>query len=343
MPATIKQIAKFAGVSLPTVSHVLNKRGQFTEQTKQKVFAAARELGYTPNGAARAMRSQRTRQVGVVFLNEPSRVSAVPHTHFLISGVNAGLEAADYLLCLVRLSDVEAGASASRVFRERLLDGVIVLNSVGPQVESRIKKLGCPTVWADTNHWHASACIRRDEREAGALAANALIAGGSKRIVWVGPSPVSTSEGDHFSFAERREGAKSAAMVAGVDWIELLHAQYWTDALHHDLKPFLSERDPSRRTGILAYDGIYRGPLVMTAAMLERLVPGVDFALAACDESPLTTDLFPMMTRVAFDRFALGKRAAEMLIQRIERPEEPCPSELHHDRLVVGETATLLD
>lgn len=345
MAVTIKQIAERAGVSLPTVSHVLNKRGHFSVSTREKVFAVARDLGYTPNGAARAMRNQKTRYVGVVYLNEASRLSAIPHAHFLIAGVNAGLEAAGYVLCLVRLGDLGEGdgSSVSRVFREKLLDGVVVLNAVGPEVEKRVEQLGTAVVWADTNHWDAQCCIRRDEREAGMLAARALLEGGSRRVVWVGPSRVPFSEGEHYSFAQRREGALAEVRAAGAEWVELYHAPFWTESLHRDLKPFLNERDSSRRAGFLAYDGIYRGSLVMTAAMLERRVPGADFALAACDDSSLTADLLPMMTRVEFDRTAMGRRAAEMIVRRIEKPEEACPSELHHDRLVAGSTAKLLD
>jgi DNA-binding LacI/PurR family transcriptional regulator len=208
-------------------------------------------------------------------------------------------------------------------------------------VELRIEKLVGSTVWADTNHWHEQGCVRRDEKLAGARAAQALLEGGSRRIVWVGPDHVPHNEGDHYSFALRREGAREVVDAAGAEWIETLQPPNWTDQTHRELRPFLSASDPARRAGLLTYDGIYRGPLVMTAAMIERRVPGVDFALAACDDSPLTTDLLPMLTRVEFDRTALGRRAAEMIVRRIEHPEEPCPSELHRDCFVAGSTATL--
>jgi DNA-binding LacI/PurR family transcriptional regulator len=349
---TIKQIAERAGVSLPTVSHVLNKRGHFSSATIEKVFSVARDLGYTPNGTARAMRNQRTRQVGVVYLNEPGRLSVVPYNHYLISGLNAGLEAAGYVLCLVRSSelsprsvDTEAGTahapSESRVFREKVLDGAVVLNQVTPAVEKRIEQLVPAVVWADTNHWHSEDCIRRDEREAGELAARKLIAGGSRRIAWIGAPPVMQAEGDHYSFSLRREGALAAVRAAGVEWNEVSVEPEWSDETHRLLRPFLTESDPARRFGILAYDGVYRGPLVMTAAMLERRLPGVDFALVACDDSPLVTDLTPMLTRVQFDRVELGRQAAEMIIQKIEHPEQPCASRLHHDRLVEGSTSRL--
>jgi len=340
---TIKQIAQKIGMSLPTVSHVLNQRGQFTEQTRRRVFDAARELGYVPNAAARTMRSRRTHQIGAVYLNAPDRVAAVPHNHFLIAGVNAGLEQAGYVLCVVRATDVtDADAGESRVFREKILDGVVVLNAIPEEVERRIEQLVPAVVWADTNHWLERGCVRRDEVHAGELAAQALIAGGAGRIVWVGPVHVFDSEGDHYSFEHRRTGAKRAVEAAGLEWNEVNVPPQWTPEGHRAIRSLICPHTPADRIGLLAYDGVYRAPQVLNVAMLERRRVGVDFSLAACDDTPLLSDQLPWLSRVEFDRYTLGMRAATMILKRLDGENESCLSELHRDRLVAGSTSVLL-
>ena len=344
MAATIKQIAQKIGMSLPTVSHVLNERGQFTVQTRELVFAAARELGYVPNAAARSMRSRRTKQIGAVYLNEPDRVSAAPHNHFLIAGVNAGLQQAGYVLCLVRATDVTAedGGVESRVFRERILDGVVVLNAIDVEVERRVEKLVPAVVWADTNHWTKEFCVRRDEVHAGKVSAEALIAGGARRIVWIGADHVTRPEGDHYSFMQRRQGAKDAIEAAGMEWQEIAIEPHYTTDGHRQLRKFLAPCKPEERWGLLVYDGVYRASQILHVAMLERRVVGVDFSLAACDDTPLVSDQLPWLSRVEFDRHLLGIRAAEMILKRLDGENESCLSELHRDRLVAGSTSVLL-
>jgi len=346
--ATLEQIALRAGVSSVTVANVLSGRtkGSYPSALAraQRIRAIAEELNYQPSAAARVMRSRQTMQIGAVYLNAPDRTSAAPHNHYLIAGVNAGLEQAGYVLCVVRATDVTAPAEAleSRVFREKILDGVVVLNAISPDVERRIEQLVPAVVWADTNHFHTHNCVRRDEFDAGSTAAEALIQGGARRIFWVGPAPVLTAEGDHYSFTHRREGAKRAVEAAGMQWNEIRTEPHWTPDGHRALKPLLSPAHPADRVGLITYDGIYRVAQVVHVAMLERRKVGVDFSLVACDDTPMTIDHFPQLTRVEFDRFALGKRTASMMLRRLEGNDGSCPSELHRDRLVAGTTATLL-
>ncbi len=345
MSVTIRQIADHVGMSLPTVSHVLNHRGKFTELTRTRVMAAARELGYVPNGAARAMRNQRTRQIGIVYLNVEGRVSASHHNTFLIDGVNDGLHSKGYVLCIVRASDMTDDTSStphSRVFSERLLDGVVVLNVVTPSVENRIEKMACAVVWADANHWLSDSCIRRNEFRAGELGARALLEGGARRLVYLDACDVPYEEGNHYSFAQRRAGVMSVAEAAGVECVVVPTEPFWTDETLVSLRPFLSADRPEDRFGILTYDGVYRAPLVFQAAMWLGRRPGVDFSLAACDDTPAVAEAFPMLTRVEFNRFELGRRAAQMMLSKLDPSGPPCPSELHQDRLVLGSTSRLL-
>ncbi|MEN2983792.1 MAG: LacI family DNA-binding transcriptional regulator, partial [Dictyoglomaceae bacterium] len=68
-PPTMKDVAKLAGVSVSTVSHVINKTRHVEEETKKKVLSAIKELGYRPNIVARSLRKKTTHTVGLIVSN----------------------------------------------------------------------------------------------------------------------------------------------------------------------------------------------------------------------------------------------------------------------------------
>lgn len=67
MKPKLNDVAKLAGVSATTVSRVINNHGYLSSQTKEKVFAAMRELHYQPNNMARSLQGKNTRLIGVIF------------------------------------------------------------------------------------------------------------------------------------------------------------------------------------------------------------------------------------------------------------------------------------
>jgi LacI family transcriptional regulator len=68
-PPTMKDVARLAGVSISTVSHVLNKTRRVEEETKKKVLSAIKELGYRPNIVARSLRKKSTNTIGLIVSN----------------------------------------------------------------------------------------------------------------------------------------------------------------------------------------------------------------------------------------------------------------------------------
>ncbi|MEZ4673302.1 MAG: LacI family DNA-binding transcriptional regulator [Caldilineaceae bacterium] len=73
---SIKDIAEVAGVSAPTVSRALQRRGRVSEQTRQHIIAVAKELGYTPSLVARGLVTQRSHSVGLVVTSLPIHFTA---------------------------------------------------------------------------------------------------------------------------------------------------------------------------------------------------------------------------------------------------------------------------
>jgi LacI family transcriptional regulator len=332
----LRAIAAEAGVSVDTVSRVLNGRikGMRRDAVERasRIQAIAQELNYLPNSTARAMQAKRTRQIGVLVRNNPKDRFTHPLSFETVLGINEGLESIGYILSVVRIDDVEEpNLPGSRVFRERMLDGMVVIHSLPGSVEQRIENLVPNCIWADAGVWRKERCIRRDEVLAGRLAAKALVDAGYRKIAWAGlvDRPVS----EHYSRADRLMGVRQVCDEAGIELTLLnVHSGKANDA-PRDLENWLRPD-----VGIVAY-GVYQARSLASLSNTMRRTPGWDFGLVSCDGSRDIDRFWPGLSRVAFDRFEVGQVAAQMMVQILERPDEPCPSRLISNEWIAGDTA----
>ena len=124
--ATLHDVAQRAGVSPQTVSNYLNGRHVTRPATRERVDRAIRELGYRPNAAARALRSQRARSIAFL-LEDPNNLGLHDplHTEFL-HGVAAAAHEADYHLTIGLTSPGETFPHALRLVREGRADGLVL-------------------------------------------------------------------------------------------------------------------------------------------------------------------------------------------------------------------------
>jgi LacI family transcriptional regulator len=327
---TLSQVAAKAGVSLGAASVVLRDDRATTIRVSaaaaKRVRLVAAALGYRPSAASRAMRSSRTRQVGVLLPNRPGHEGASPMSFETIQGINDGFQSAGYVLTLVRMHDVLNDlTSGSRVFREQVLDGVIVLGSMPPGVESWLARRFEHVVWCDADVWNPTRCVRRDEVAAGRLAAGALLRAGYRRVVWAGVPAAAT---DHYSRAERLRGATEATLAAGGELVALDVGEHlrWEDLGGGDVAVIAGSHPVAE--------------LVCLAAMRARQVPGEDFSLASCDDPHYTAWTWRRLSRVEFNRFDMGRLAASMLLDALSASDQEGvrPSIRLNCRWIEGET-----
>jgi LacI family transcriptional regulator len=329
MAVTIVKIAEHLGLSAPTVSHILNKRGRFREETRQRVLQAALELGYVPNGAARSMRNQRSQQIGVLIRNNPARRYRNVVSFETILGINEALELAGYVAVLVRVGDVRSNAD-SRVFRERVLDGMILLSAIPPDIEQMIEQVMPRCIWVDSNLTRPERVIRRDERHAGKLAATALADLGYKKLLWYG-RPKGQGADFHYSVVDRLKGVRQVVKQNDMELSILLTSRR---TVYRKPELLLNHLRPD--VGVITYSTTYARWLAHYAASLG-LSPGYDFGLVCCDDSHDLRRQWPGLSRSTFDRFKMGSIAARMMIDLLEN--RPCPSRTMRGRWQPGNTA----
>lgn len=339
-----KELARISGFSQFTVSRALAGHSHVAEATRSKILRLAARHGYRPSAAARAMRHGQTRQIGVVLRNDAERPFENPAAFEMVLGINNRLATEDYVVVLVRISDVtESLRSDSRVFQERALDGIIVSGAVPPDVTDRIRTLVPQCLFVDCNVWEPEHCIRRDELAAGQMAARALIAAGHRRLAWVGPVP---EPGRHYSVLQRHEGVETVAREAGIPLeyygvypsdisSEQAHQsvvrdvrRWWeAGAINCPRQSTSGGPGPVPGAGVITYNT--NMAMRWLAATCEAgLLPCRDYGLVCCDSTYDMSCSFSTLSRVLFDRFAMGRQVAEMMLQTLQHPESRCVSHL---------------
>lgn len=334
-PVTLRHVAEEAGVSIDTVSRVLNGKGKEKWPSAMKrakeIRAIAERLNYRPSAAARAIRTARTRVIGALVRNNPRDRHIHPLAYETLLGINEGLEAAGYVLSIIRYDDVQLETSkGSRVFREHMVDGMFAMETLAPYVVERVQQLVSTCIWVNTNVWQPESCIRRDEIQAGELIAQKMIELGYRRLVMVGGTRGSVP---HYSHNDRFVGLQNVAgrHGASVDRVELKWAPTF------DVSAFPTDLI-TPETAFVAEGTYWAHWLSHVAAGLGK-TPAYDFGLACCDESSEIRRYWPGLSRATFDHYEMGLAAARMMLARLGDSASASPSQQFTSTWKAGNTA----
>jgi DNA-binding LacI/PurR family transcriptional regulator len=309
-------IAKRLGLSQRSVSAALAGKMDVSEATKKRVREIAEKIGYRPNAAARAMVSRRTRNIGVVVWAQGGTPISLHETE-LVSGVHDVLEPGGYTTCLIQMGDIErSGDGIKRVFTEQMLDGMVICCGLQKAIRDRIGSLTDKVVWCDAGVRDATNCLWRDDRLAGELAGQAVMQAGYRKIVWVHQTKTSGPERTYTYYEERLAGLVATTKGCKFSDFAILPelGMPWRQ---------LAEQLDSKTVVVACSYG--QATIVSLMAAAAGLVAGRDFAMVCCDELKAWEYHWPNLPRSSFDRFGMGRQAAEMMLAcvgRAKRAEE---------------------
>lgn len=196
MAVTLKEVAERAGVSRSAVSRTFTEGASVSVATRGKVEKAARELGYSPNALASSLTTGRTKLIGLVSNNFHNPIFLEIFDLF-----TRGLQDRGLRPLLVNLSDETEPENSVRMLRQYSVDGVVVASSTLPLGFAKaFRDAGVPVVHAFGRYSSAPEVhvVGIDNREAGRLAARALLARGYTHVGFIGGPVSATSTQDRW-------------------------------------------------------------------------------------------------------------------------------------------------
>ena len=320
---TAADLARRLGVSRPTVSTILSggkSNTRVSPELQNRIRKLAAELGYRPNGAARAMTSQCTRHIGVLMANTPSDPYTSNELYYTILGINDALEADGYITSLIRINDVgKQIKSQSRAVREVAVDGVVAMGAIPATLQPDIERLFGTVVWGDTSVRGPQRCLTRNEIGVGERVAREVLARGYERVLFV--TREDPEHDPHYSHQDRATGLRRILDAAGIPVQEAQIYWEWSDRVRKAVCPHL------RPGTAVVVSSAERVALVVRAGALLGQYPGRDFGLVCCDSSPNTLLTWPDLARMEYDRYAAGSVLAEMVLKLLASPaRNVCPS-----------------
>ena len=306
----MKRIAEELGVSVTTVSKVLNEQPDIGPATRARVLAKVAELGYRPNAVARSLSLRRTHTLGVV-------IPDLMHSFFveIVAGIESVMSAQGYGLLLCSSGeDPKKERSELEMLRARQVDGIVLASahvSGNTDVLKRIAALGCALVMIDRDDHPRVACHRvlTDDLAVGRLATEHLLAHGRRRIAHIGGPPIVHAK-------RREEGYLDALNAAGIKPNQdLIQRAGFMEADGYRAMRHLLAMDPPVDAVFAANDPAALG--AMKAIWEAGLAVPRDIAIVGAGDVAHGDLLRVPLTTVAWSKEALGRRAAELLLEQI--------------------------
>ncbi|MDT0480616.1 LacI family DNA-binding transcriptional regulator [Streptomyces doebereineriae] len=328
---TMADVARSAGVSVATVSHVLNGTRPVLPHTRQAVLDAVDELGYTPNTLARSLVTSRTRSIGLA-------VSAISNPYFteILQGVEAGaLEHGYSLLIADPHDDPDHECKVVQLLHERRVDGMIVAPSADPrELVSYLGRHRVPTVFldrvidgviegvvggavedpADGPQRFDQVCAENTGPTARLV--THLAGRGHRRIGLVAGLPgLSTT-------AERITGYRQGLTAARLPYDDdlVVHGDSESAGAERATATLLSRAAPPTAL-VTANNAMTIGTL---RALRDRGLSVPDDLALCCFDDFAWADLFsPRLTAIAQPSREIGAQAVRVLLERLAAPDRP--------------------
>jgi DNA-binding LacI/PurR family transcriptional regulator len=307
-------VAQVAGVSRKTVSRVLNNEPYVSDEVRRRVLAAAEELGYRLNHAARALASGRNRSIGVVALG-----TAGYGTASLLVGIEKAVRDAGYALRVVNTvdGDPEGIAGAVMSLLEQGVDGVVVSEpivegEVSVRADVPVLFLGAPPAFASARTLTAG------------VGAYELARAATDHLLDLGHPTVHHLAGPHGWYAskDRIEGWRAALAARGAHEPPVVEGD-WSPASGCAAGRELAA-DPSVTAVFAAGDEMAIG-LIHALHEAGRRVPD-DISVVGFDGNPVFAYVTPPLTTVRQPFDAAAREGIRLLVHAIEEPETELPA-----------------
>lgn len=338
--ATMKDVARLAGVSTATVSHVLNGTKKLSPETTERVLMAIEQVNYTPNTVAKSLRSGQTHTIGV--LVEDIRGMPVPD---IVGGIAETLSKSGYRMILFDLHLLERlynQYEQINAYRTRInsgmslllnsnVDGVIYVGMHDRHLDYLFDPMERPLVFAYSHGTQQDTFVTYSNEDGAADITHYLVRHGHERIAVIAGHPHS------YPTLKRLNGFQRAAQEAGL-YVPDSYIRFGTweyESGEEQTRALLDLRE--RPTAIFAMNDLMAAGCIHALDQAGLTVPG-DMAVVGFDNREIARYLHPPLTTIALPTKEIGTRAAIHLLERILNPALPPTREVLHCSIVERES-----
>ncbi len=321
---TLRTVARLVGVSPMTVSNAFSRPDQLSASLREKILAAATELGYAgPDPAARTLARGSTGTVGILFHGTPRHALSDGLVALFLAVVAEELGRGGLALTLLP----NLGTRDVEPVRDVAMDGAIVYSCspVDEHVEW-LRRRHLPLVLVDQPPDDRFPSVNVADRAGACAAATHLVEFGHRRIALLTAAP--DAPDDRYVPRERLRGWRDALGPAGITPVPRYVERSGGDAAYAAARELLAA--PDRPTAVLAFSDALAADVLHAAADLRLRVPA-DVSVIGFDDSPLARRLIPALTTVRQDAVAKGSTAAAELVAaiRARRVGDAAPARHH--------------
>ena len=330
--ATIKDVAKLAGVSNATVSHVMNNTRFVSDETKQIVNRAIEELNYRPSQIARSLSVQRTSTVGLLISDVGN-----PFYYPIIQGVENVAHTNNYNVYLLNAGyDQTRSIKYIRSMIERRADGIILMSSrMSMEIVDEATRQKIPTVVLDWNEisFQDATAIHFDFERSIRQAVTHLIELGHRRFAHV------AGDLSLWTARIRRDLYLKILSEHGISpaTVPVVEGNFKIEGGRRALHQLMSF--PDKPTAVFTVNDLTAIGLIFEAKHLGLSVPD-DFSVIGVDDIGLASQITPSLTTLALPGFAIGELCMSSLLDLLNNPtdDDGLKTHLVESKLILRES-----
>ncbi len=321
--ATLKDVAKLAGVSSATVSYALSGKRSISDETKQRIMDAIAQLDYVPNLDARSLSMRDSKLIGVVVPQTEPGDRLMFHNSFYSEVLGSIEYSARQNGYHILISATDANESYLTLAKKRNLDGIIVIGMYPDEFYQQMKKTQIPIVLIDSycnDHYYHN--IRIDDAYGSYLATHYLLENGHKNIAF-------------FTGQMKENGVMKKRLLGYQQALDEFSIPFrkeyvFEGQIDYDSGINLAERlidSQMETTGVVAAADILAIGAMKGFYERGKKVPD-DYSIVGFDDVEISKYVTPGLTTIRQQISLKGQKAVELLLKHIQDPTLPKQEEI---------------
>jgi len=337
MKATINDVAKLSGVSIKTVSRVMNNEPSVRQLTREKVQAAVKELNYQPNLAARNLAGTKSYTLAYIYDN--------PNAYYVIDmqeGILAACRQQGFELLIDPCDSKKENITEKIIntIKHARIAGVVLTPpfSERPEFVKRITELDVKVVRimsGDAAPDELSPCVMVNDREAAQTITQHLIDLGHKNIAFI------AGGAEHMSTIERYKGYRRALKANNIEFKKnlVIEGEYSFESGVNGAKQLMAEEVSldERPSAIFSCNDEIAAGALFAARLMNIKIPE-QLSIAGFENSPFSRQTWPKLTTADQPNKQIAKDAASLLISQVRKQQNKNITSQYVPQLIVRDS-----